>query len=360
MIPHTRRSTRLVRLLAALLLAALIGGAWPARAQDGTPASARLNGLRHQFQSWNNCSGANLTMALSYFGWGYDQEVARAWLKPDVEDKNVSPAQMAAFVNQQTELPNVRALWRYGGDLALIKRAIAAGFPIIAESGFDVDDLGWMGHYETVAAYDDASQTLWIYDSYLGLGNGYGVERSYAEFDSWWRHFNRAFVLLFPLDREAEVRDVLGPLVDPLYAAQHALDTARAEAVANPNDGWAWFNMGTSYVRLGNYYDAATAFDQALRLGMPYRLTWYMFGPFEAYYRVGRYDDVLQLVDNTLSTTLYVEELYYWRGMVKAARGLNTDAIADFDRALAFNRHFQEALDARTALENGTFVVPRA
>ncbi len=343
--------------LVILLVVVTVLGVAPAYAQDGIPASARLTGLRHVYQTWNNCGGANLTMAMSYYGWSNDQDVARAWLKPNVEDKNVSPGQMAAFVNQQSGL-NARALWRYGGDIDLIKRAIAAGFPIIAESGFDVDNLGWMGHYETVVAYDDASQTLWVYDSYLGLGDGSGVTHSYAEFDSWWRHFNRAYILLFPLDQEQQVRDVLGPAVDPLVAAQSALDRAKQEATANQTDGWAWFDAGTSSVRLGRYHDAAIYYDEAFRQGLPYRLMWYEFGPYEAYFNIGRFNDMITLANNTEATTAYVEETNYWRGMAYAALGQYDAAINEFNKAIAFNPNFTDAQLSKEQLETGAFSAP--
>lgn len=329
-------------------------------AQGDPPAAARLDGLRHMYQTWNNCGPANLTMALSYYGWGYDQSVAAAWLKPDIEDKNVSPGQMATYVNQVAELEDVRALWRYGGTVDLLKGFIAAGFPVIIESGFDVDDLGWMGHYETVVAYDDATETIWVYDSYLGLGSGYGEEHSYAEVDEWWRHFNRTFVVLFTLDREQDMRDVLGGYVDPAYAAEAALAVARQEAAADATDSWAWFNAGTSATKLGRYYDAAIYFDEAFRLGLPYRLMWYMFGPYEAYYNVGRYDDVLTLAENTTQTTVYVEETNYWRGMAYAALGRSEDAIYQFDQALAFNPNFTPAAEAKALVENGQFTAPGA
>ncbi len=355
---------RLVRRVLAVGVAAWIGAglaAAPALAQTGSgallPESARLDGVRHVYQTWNNCGPANLTMGMSYYGWGYGQQVAANYLKPNPEDKNVSPGQMAAFVNQQTDLP-IRALWRYGGNIDLIKRFLAAGFPVIAESGYDVEDLGWMGHYETVVAYDDPSQTIWVYDSYLGIGSGYGRTYSYDEFDSWWRHFNRAYVLIFPLDREQDVRDILGPYVDPLYAAEQALNVARQEAAQDQTDGWAWFNAGTSATKLQRYHDAAIYFDEAFRQGLPYRLLWYEFGPFESYYHVGRYDDVLTLATNTEATTVYVEETRYWRGMVFAALGQQQDAIAQFDEALSFNRNFVEAQQARDQVQNGVFVPP--
>jgi tetratricopeptide (TPR) repeat protein len=368
---HTFTPTHVFRILPLALALTLIVTltSAPVQAQDPTPEptpasvvvaapppSAQIGGMTHTYQTWNNCGGANLTMALSHFGWNWDQDVARAWLKPNPEDKNVSPKEMVDFVNRaQTDLPNVRAAWRYGGDLDLIKRLVAAGFPVIVEAGFDVDDLDWMGHYETVSGYDDSTQTIWVYDSYKGPGQAH----TYADFEYWWRHFNRAFVVLFELDRSEELAAILGDYLDPTSAAQIALARATAEAQANQNDAWAWFNMGTSYVRLGNYYDAATAFDKAFQLEqLPYRLMWYMFGPYEAYYNVGRYDDVVTLAANTESTTPYVEEIMFWRGMVYAARGQADLAINEFNKVLAFNHNYVEAEEMKAAVETGTFVPP--
>ena len=361
------RPPRRAYLLIGLILVALIAGIIPrgpiASAQGGSsiPSSARITGLTHIYQDWNNCGPANLTMALSYYGWNPNQKVAEHWLKPDIEDKNVSPGQMAAFVNQQTELPNIRAIWRYGGTLAMIKRFVAAGFPVIIESGYDVDDLGWMGHYETIVGYDDAQQTFWVFDSYLGNGSdGYGRNHLYSELENWWRHFNRTFIVLYEVDREQEVRAILGNHVDPAYAAESALAIARQEAAADPSDGWAWFNAGTSATKLGRYYDAAIYYDEAFRQGLPYRLMWYQFGPYVAYYNVGRYQDVIELADNVESTTEYVEETRYWRGLALAALGQTGEAVTELGAAVAFNPNFGDAQVALDAVNSGTYVSPGA
>jgi len=357
-LPHLRQWCHVALAVTLAAMIALSAVPAPARAQSNPP-SARLNGLTHQYQTWNNCSGANLSMGLSYFGWGFDQDVARRWLKPNIEDKNVSPWEMTNYVNYaQTTLPSVRAFWRFGGTLDLIKRLIASGFPVIVESGFDVEDLGWMGHYETVVAYDDPSQTIWVFDSYLGPDDGWGRAHSYADFDYWWRHFNRAFIVLFTLDREADLWAALGDYGYPQNATNTALRTARQEAAANPGDPWAWFTMGMSYAWLGDFHDAVIAFDQAFALGMPYRITWYVFSPLEAYWNVGRFNDVITLANNTLATTVYVEEMYYWRGMAYAALGQQAEALDEFNKAISYNPNFTRAAEMRVQVEAGTFWAP--
>jgi hypothetical protein len=354
-----KRRAAWAAILIALAAALLTQPMATALAQGNTPSSARLNGIRHVYQDWNNCGPANLTMALSYFGWSYGQGRAASFLKPTIEDKNVSPAEMVAFVNQeQTELPDVRALWRFGGTLDLLKRLIAAEFPVVVESGYDVEDLGWMGHYETVVAYDDAEQTVWVYDSYLGIGSGFGRTYSYQEFDEWWRHFNRTFLVFFPVDRTEELRSILGRYEDVTWATNTALNTALQEAAQDQSDGWAWFNAGVSAAKLGNYYDAAAYFDLAFAQGLPFRVTWYHFWPYEAYYRVGRYQDVIDLANNTETTTEYVEETYYWRGMAYAAQGRTGEAISEFERAVRYNRNFAAAEDARMRVEAGQVAMP--
>ena len=66
------------------------------------PAAARLEGVQHHFQDWNNCGPATLAMTLSYFDLFVTQSDTAAVLKPNPEDRNVSPFEMTAYVNENT------------------------------------------------------------------------------------------------------------------------------------------------------------------------------------------------------------------------------------------------------------------
>lgn len=325
---------------------ALVADARPAR-----PASHRNFGFTHVRQTWNNCGPANITMALSYFGWRQDQSFAASFVKPDREDKNVSPHELVSFVNEQTQ---VKAITRIGGDLETLRGLIAAGFPVIIETGYMPEGYDWIGHYQTIVGYDDALRVFYIYDSYLGAGeNGAGITESYDTVDNFWQHFNRTFIVVYEPAREAQVAEILGALADPETSSRIALEVAREEARANPNNAFAWFNMGTALGRLGQHEEAARHYDQALRQGLPFRMTWYQFGPFEAYFYANRYDDVLALVNANLTNgAQYVEETHYWQGRVFAARGDRAAAEGAFRRALQRNPRYtaaREALDQLTS-----------
>jgi tetratricopeptide (TPR) repeat protein len=313
------------------------------------PAAARMFGFVYNKQTWNNCGPANITMALSYYGWRRDQSFAAELLKPDREDKNVNPSEMVAFVNEQSDL---RAITRMGGDLNLLKQFIAAQIPVLIETGYMPEGYDWIGHYQTVVAYDDLQDLFYVYDSYLGSGtSGEGLAESYADLDRNWQHFNRTFIAIYEPARENEVREILGERADPVRAAELALETAQAEALANRRDVHAWFNIGTSLTRLGRYEEAAAAYDKARSEGsLPWRMVWYQFGPFEAYFNTGRYDDVLALVNiNLTNGAQYVEETYYWQGRVLQAQGDLSGARQAFSRALQHNYLYA---DARAALDS--------
>jgi tetratricopeptide (TPR) repeat protein len=123
-------------------------------------------------------------------------------------------------------------------------------------------------------------------------------------------------------------------------------------AYAKCADGqtFAWFDAGTSLVDLGRHDEAAAAYDQARTLGLHWRMLWYQFGPYEAYYTVGRYEEVIALADATLATANNLEESYYWRGRARLAMGDASGARADFEAALRYHENWVPAAEALAQL----------
>ena len=339
--------------LLALLLALIIPGAAQAQEPVSYPPDYSLFGVEHIYQDWNNCGPATLSMALTYYtDQTIDQHIAANWLKPNYEDKNVSPWQMAAYVNTQLG-GNLRAIVRQGGELNLLKTLIANNFPVLIEEGYNPPELnqGWMGHYLMMSGYDDAAGHFITQDSYEGPNLPY----TYDHINEFWRNFNRLYLVVYPVEREAELMALLGSDADERQNWVNALEEARAEAVANPEDPFAWFNMGTSFVGLEMYGEAAVAFDQARNVGegLPWRMMWYQFGPFEAYLATGRYQDVIDLARANLDDGggQYVEETYYYAGLARAAMGETERAISNLDGAISFNPNFTPAREAKAELQ---------
>jgi len=309
------------------------------------PESITLNGIRHEYQKFNNCAPASLSMVLSYWGWTGDQFQTRAYLRPsfEIDDKNVNPFEVVDFVEKNTQFD---ALWRVGGDLELIKRLLAAGFPALIEKGLHPSHDAWLGHYQIISGYNNAKGQFLVYDSFEGPPEAYGVP--YEVIGQFWRHFNFVYVVIFPVERAAEVHSILGPNSDFQKSFQLAADLALAEAgsLSGREQFFAWFNRGTNLVYLQDYASAAQAYDTAFTLyaalpenERPWRLLWYQDGPYAAYYYTGRYQDVINLAHSTLINVdkPVLEETYYWRGMAMEALGDQAGAIEDLRRAYALN-----------------------
>jgi tetratricopeptide (TPR) repeat protein len=327
--------------------------ALPATATPNPPPVAyRLEGIKFHQQGWNNCGPANLAMGLSYFDWEGDQYDTASFLKPEREDRNVTPAQMVEYVNRFT---NLKAIWRMAGTTEQIRWLLANEFVVIVESGYDPGNgEGWYGHYETVVGYDDTRGMVTVYDSYLGRSSNPSLTRSWDLFDKDWQAFNRNYIVIYPEYREPELRAFLGSDWLEQSNRRKAVEIAQKEANADPQNAYAWFNFGTSLTSIGRYEEAVAAFSRAFELGkLSYRMLWYQFAPYEALLQTGRLDEVLDLVNETLQTSggRYVEEGYYYRGRVFEVRGEYTDAVEEYSRALELNPNYSQAQAALSRVE---------
>ncbi len=323
------------------------------------PASIQLRGVRHEYQKWNNCGPATLSMALSFWGWQGDQRDTAAYLKPNPRDKNVMPYEMAGYVEDETDLS---VIVRVGGDLDLIKRFVAAGIPVVVEKGFEGAGFdGWMGHYEVITGYDDARQRFTAQDSYIMPD----LPVSYADLLAYWRAFNYLYLVVYPADRQAEVMSLLGSHADEAANNQAAAQRSSDEVFASSgrDQFFAWFNRGTNLVRLQDYAGAAQAFDEAYALDAelaisdpehrPWRMLWYQTGPYFAYFFTGRYGDVINLATQTLvnASEPTLEESWYWRARARAAIGDSAGAVEDLRMSLGYHEGFAPSLELLQALD---------
>ena len=321
----------------------------PTATAEPLPAQVILDGMGVIRQTFNNCGPANLTQVLNYHDYDISQEDVAAYLKPNTEDRNVSPWQIADYVNEQTTF---RAIARSNGTLEMLKTFIAAGFPVVVEKGYELN-TGWWGHYLTVYGYDDNEELFYSQDSFLGPWDGSGRTDSYDEINYFWRQFNFTFYVVYEPSQEAQVHQIIGPdMLDNFTMWQQTAARAEAFTRSDPEDAFSWFNLGTSLTRMGEltgeqayYQGGAQAFDQALTIGLPPRMLWYQFRPYFAYLRLGRFNDMISLADATLATQggRNVEETYWHKGHALAALGDIAGARTAYQNALGVNENFYPA-----------------
>jgi tetratricopeptide (TPR) repeat protein len=290
-------------------------------------------------------------MAMHLYGWDGDQEQIAAQIKPVLQDRNVNPEEMAYYVRNFAGWLNLQ--YRVGGDLTTLKSLLAAGYPVIVESvtGLDPNDaLGptddlWAAHYLLLTGYDDGAQAFTVQDSYHGADKTISYEQLKAE----WEPFNNLYMVVYFPENEAELQSLLGVDWDPDANRQRALDEAQAAIVADPQDAYAWFNLGSDLVYFERYSEAAQAYDKSREIGLPLRMFRYQFGPFWAYFHSDRIDDLLALTDYARGVTEMSEEAWLWYGWALYRKNDYNGARKAWDKALSINN--SPYVDARNALQ---------
>jgi len=307
------------------------------------PASVSLPAPAWERQDINNCGPATLTMYLRFYGWDGNQFDIAGLLKPQRDDRNVNVEELVYYV--RTHVGWLTTMYRVGGNLDLLKKLLAAGFPVMIEETFHFadpfwpnDDL-WAAHYNLLTGYDDEKQIMTAQDSFYG-----GDQKvSYQKVEEYWRAFNHVYILVYPPEKEETVKAILGLDWDEKTNRQRALETTQAAANANPRDAFAWFNLGTNLVYFERYNDAARAYDRARAIGLPQRMLRYQFGPFFAYFHTRRLDELLALTEYALKITPNAEEAMLWHGWALYRTGDTNGAISDFQAALEQNPNYADA-----------------
>jgi tetratricopeptide (TPR) repeat protein len=289
---------------------------------------------------------------LSYFGSTFNQADVAVLLRPNREDKNVSPYELVDYARSQ----GYRAIMGVNGTPDLLRLFLSNGLPVIIETWHIPEPDNGMGHYRLLTGYEEANQRWIGHDSYdranpVNADGPYqGIYLPYIETGELWDVFNRVFVVIYTEAETPIVESILGERMDETTLWQHALLQSQIEVQIDPENAFAWFNLGSNQVALGRFEEAAAAYDQARQLGLPWRMLWYQFGPFEAYHAVGRYDEVIALADATLRRVEDVEELHFWKGQALLSQGDLNGAHRSFARAAELNLNYADAVRALAAL----------
>ncbi len=295
-------------------------------------------------QDWNNCGPATLALYLRYYGWSGSQYYISDIIKPTRDDRNVNVEELVYYVRNYSGW--LKAEFRVGGNLQRIKDLLAAGFPVMIEESFTTDrqywpdDDLWSGHYLLITGYNDTSRTFTAQDSEIGPNQSI----NYDILDDRWQGFNRVYIIVYREEQETLLQSVLGDDWDLDKNREKALATAKQETEDDPDNVFAWFNLGTNQIYFENYIQAAQAYDTARNIGWPQRMLRYQFGPFIAYFHVNRTEDLLNLTKWALDISRTSEEAMLWRGWAFYQNGDESAAMSYFRDALKIREDYEDAL----------------
>jgi len=297
-------------------------------------------------EDFNNCGPATLALALRYYSWIGDQYDIAKVIKPNRDDSNVNVEELIYYVRTQAGWLN--AEYRVGGNLDTLRKYLSNGIPVIIEETvmtdriYLINDDRWAGHYLLLTGYDDAARQVTTQDVLLGPNKVI----SYDTLEEHWQSFNHVYILVFRPEQADLVQTLMGVDADVIANRQNALAAAERETQMNPQNAFAWFDVGSNLVALDRYNEAAQAYDKARSIGLPLRMLRYQFGPFIAYFHTGRIDDLMTLTKYALGITRVSEEAMLWRGWAFYRKGDKSTALTYFRNSLDIHPGYQDALHA--------------
>lgn len=301
--------------------------------QVSLPSSYVISGGDHVFQTFNNCGPASLSMALSLLGQSVSQRTLGDALRPyqvsngDNDDKSVTLLELALKAQEYGYVVYVRP----AGSIELLEQFVAADVPVITRTWLSPNED--IGHYRVVKGYDRQRGVL-IQDDSL---QGKDLEYSYDEFTELWQAFNFEFLVLVPTEKNEQARTILANLVDESIAWESALRLAEAQKAADSGDAYAQFNAVVALTHLGRYEEAIVQYEQ-VEDALPKRMLWYQIEPVLAYFRVGKYDEVLEISQEIFnSQNRAYSELHWLRGQIFSQRGETQAAAESFALAERYN-----------------------
>jgi tetratricopeptide (TPR) repeat protein len=322
-------------------------------AQTPLPAKVTLTpppfDPQKDLQGWNNCGPATLALALRYWGWQGDQDTVTAVIKPSDQDRNVNAEEMAVYTSQYAGMD---AAIRVAGDLEMLKRFIAAGYPVMVETSFTLTESFWPGddrwssHFVLLTGYDDASSTFIAQDVF----NGPDTRIGYTKLLDDWQSFNYLYMVIYPPADETIIDTLFGSDWSTASNWQKAAALNLSITNAEPKNAFAWYNLGASLTALDQYDQAWIAFEKSRQLGLPQRMLRYQFSILEAAYETGHTQELLDLTAYALEITPNSEEAFFWQGKAFLSLQQYAQARQSFVTALSFRPGYPEAMNALNAM----------
>ena len=305
-------------------------------------SSALLPGAKWVPQTFNNCAPATTSMILQYFGHTVGQDVTKADLRTNEDDKNVFTYEIRDYLKSKYDIDSKLF---YNGDIDRIKILLANGFYVMAEDWLHPNED--IGHVTIIRGFDDVQGVFIADDSYIGVSIVY----KYDEFDkTQWKAFNREYLPIYNAEQEKLLMEIVGEDWDADTKYRKAVERAKTEIAENDRDMYAFFNLGTSYFALGDYDNAREAFEKSRALGWPRRMLWYQIQPVQTLNELGDYGGALELADIGLSGNDSFAELHAEKAKSYIGLGEKDRAKQEAEKAIFYSPDLKSAQDILSSL----------
>ena len=284
-----------------------------------------------------NDGPAILSACLRYWGIVANQYEISHIIHPKSTDPFVSFDDLQKYVTEN--VPDLQVLIRINGDKDTVVGLLKAGIPVILKIQqksiypYWINDDHMQCRYVLVLGYDSENKVF----NYQDTAKGNTLEIGESELLSDWYPYQREYMVIYPEEKDTEVREVLSENYFEELNLQRALTKYRTDSELLPNNPYAQYNFGVVLHMDGDNNGAWELFEMAEKLLLPQRFMAYQTDMLQTALELGYGDDLERLTSDLLAKNPDDEVLTVYRGWAEILRKDYLKGEEFFNKAYKIN-----------------------
>ena len=288
-----------------------------------------------------NDGAAILSADLRYWGVIENQYHIAQRIHPNRNDPFISLPDIQDYISDNYE--NFMTLVRLNGTKDNLAALLQCGIPVILPVQYRSPFSFWLHddhlecRYILLLGYDSSSTTFFYQDSFRG--NTLQIQES--ELLSSWYPYQRKYLVIYPEDKDTEVREALSEDYFDELNTQKALTKFRNDSEMLPNDPYAQYNYAALLHKDNDNNGAWDSFKKAYELTLPQRFFYSQTDMLQTALELGYADDLTELTAPLLNRNKNDEILTLYLGWAEILRGNYKEGVKLFEKAEKINPNSQ-------------------
>ena len=269
----------------------------------------------------HNDGAAILSALMRYWGIVENQYHIADQIHPDSLDPFISFSDLERYISENyTEFMTLN---RDNGDRELLIELLHRSIPVIvfvqnqSTLPFWPGDDHITGSYLLILGYNAQSNTFLFQDT----RKGNTLEIPEEELLSCWYPFQRSYMIVYPTEKDEEVREALTENYFEELNIQRALTKFKTDSEMLPDNAYAQYNLGTALHKYGDEKGAWDSFQTALDNSLPQRFINFRSEMLETALILGYADDIVALTEDQYQRNSHDEILTLYRGWASILQG---------------------------------------
>ena len=269
----------------------------------------------------HNDGAAILSALMRYWGIVENQYHIADQIHPDTLDPFISFSDLESYISENYS--DFMTLIRDNGDRDLLLELLRRNIPIIifvqrqTPLPFWPGDDHISGSYLLILGYNAQTKSFLFQDT----RKGNTLEITEEELLSCWYPFQRSYMIVYPAEKDEDVREALTENYFEELNIQRALAKFKTDSEMIPDNAYAQYNLGTALHKYGDEKGAWDSFQTALDNSLPQRFINYRSEMLETALILGYADDIITLTENQYKRNSHDEILTLYRGWAAILQG---------------------------------------